>query len=152
MIELHRFMFKMNSLFNLCCTHLLGSFPGVDTRAIHCHHVFVTLHLFLQDWSSNRARSTLRLLTALSIFRKPLLIPVMQLVRLVFFFVHIIVGSSFFLADEDVSLLLDYEGQQEYILCHLDKTHKQESLDLNFQMGDSISLFSHGQASVHLSG
>ncbi|XP_057373736.1 46 kDa FK506-binding nuclear protein-like isoform X2 [Daphnia carinata] len=54
--------------------------------------------------------------------------------------------------DEDITLLLDYEGQQEYILCHLNKTNKQESLDLNFQAGDSISLFSHGQASVHLSG
>lgn len=54
--------------------------------------------------------------------------------------------------DEDITLLLDYEGQQEYILCHLNKTNKQESLDLNFQAGDSISLFSHGQASLHLSG
>ncbi len=54
--------------------------------------------------------------------------------------------------DEDITLLLDYEGQQEYILCHLNKTNKQECLDLNFQAGDSISLFSHGQASVHLSG
>lgn len=56
------------------------------------------------------------------------------------------------LLDEDISLLLDYEGQQEYILCHLNKGNKQECLDLNFQAGDSISLFSHGQASIHLSG
>nr|CAH0105917.1 unnamed protein product [Daphnia galeata] len=54
--------------------------------------------------------------------------------------------------DEDITLLLDYEGQQEYILCHLNKGNKQESLDLNFQSGDSISLFTHGQASIHLSG
>ncbi|XP_046439087.1 46 kDa FK506-binding nuclear protein-like isoform X4 [Daphnia pulex] len=54
--------------------------------------------------------------------------------------------------DEDITLLLDYEGQQEYILCHLNKSNKQECLDLNFQAGDSISLFSHGQASIHLSG
>ncbi len=61
-------------------------------------------------------------------------------------------SQDFFFLDEDITLLLDYEGQQEYILCHLNKTNKQESLDLNFQAGDSISLFSHGQASVHLSG
>ncbi len=47
--------------------------------------------------------------------------------------------------------MLDHEGQ-EYILCHLNKTNKQESLDLNFQMGDSISFFSQGQSAVHLSG
>ena len=55
--------------------------------------------------------------------------------------------------DEDTTLMLDFEGQQEYILCHLNKkTNKQESLDLNFQSGDSISIFTHGAAAVHLSG
>lgn len=56
-------------------------------------------------------------------------------------------------ADEDTTLMLDFEGQQEYILCHLNKkTNKQESLDLNFQSGDSISIFTQGAAAVHLSG
>merc|ERR1712071_453770 len=54
--------------------------------------------------------------------------------------------------DEDITLLLDYEGQQEYILCHLNKSIKQESLDLNFQAGDAISLFTQGKGSIHLSG
>merc|ERR1712191_36107 len=54
--------------------------------------------------------------------------------------------------DEDITLLLDYEGQQEYILCHLNKSIKQESLDLNFQAGDVISLFTQGKGSIHLSG
>lgn len=54
--------------------------------------------------------------------------------------------------DDDITLLLDYEGQQEYILCHLNKSNKQESLDLNFQQGDTISLFTQGQSSIHLSG
>lgn len=53
--------------------------------------------------------------------------------------------------DEDVTLMLDHEGQ-EYILCHLGKSNKQESLDLNFQTGDSISFFSQGQTAIHLSG
>lgn len=54
--------------------------------------------------------------------------------------------------DEDVTVMLDYEGQQEYILCHLSKTNKQESLDLNFQVGDNISLFTQGSSTIHLSG
>jgi len=54
--------------------------------------------------------------------------------------------------DEDVTLMLDYEGQDEFILCHLSKSVKQESLDLNFQAGDSISLSSRGAATIHLSG
>merc|ERR1712071_627897 len=54
--------------------------------------------------------------------------------------------------DEDITLLLDYEGQQEYILCHLNKSIKQESLDLNFQAGDVFSLFTQGKGSIHLSG
>ena len=56
------------------------------------------------------------------------------------------------LLDEDVTVMLDYEGQQEYILCHLGKGNKQESLDLNFQAGDTISLFTQGSSTVHLSG
>merc|ERR1712137_287784 len=56
-------------------------------------------------------------------------------------------------SEDDTSLILDYEGQQEFILCHLNKkTNKQESLDLNFQSGDSISLYSVGPGSLHLSG
>ena len=58
----------------------------------------------------------------------------------------------FAFSDEDITLMLDHEGQ-EFILCHLSKSNKQENLDLNFQMGDSISFFSQGgQASIHLSG
>lgn len=57
-----------------------------------------------------------------------------------------------FFTDEDVTVMLDYEGQQEYILCHLSKMHKQESLDLNLQAGDTISLFTQGSSTVHLSG
>merc|ERR1712071_428322 len=54
--------------------------------------------------------------------------------------------------EDNISLLLDYEGQPEYILCHLNKTNKQESLDLNFQQGDTISLFTQGQCPIHLTG
>jgi len=55
-------------------------------------------------------------------------------------------------SEENISLLLDYEGQPEYILCHLNKDNKQESLDLNFQQGDTISLFTQGQCPIHLTG
>merc|ERR1712071_446499 len=48
--------------------------------------------------------------------------------------------------EDNISLLLDYEGQPEYILCHFNKTNKQESLDLNFQQGDTISLFTRDNA------
>ena len=68
-----------------------------------------------------------------------------------FLCVHFIVGSLFFLADEDITVIVDYEGQ-EFILCHLDETHSQERLDLNFQKGTSISLFTRGQEYVHLTG
>merc|ERR1711911_374449 len=54
--------------------------------------------------------------------------------------------------EDTVSLLLDYEGQPEYILCHLNKANKQESLDLNFQQGDTINLFTQGQCPIHLTG
>merc|ERR1711911_447946 len=54
--------------------------------------------------------------------------------------------------EDTVSLLLDYEGQTEYILCHLNKANKQESLDLNFQQGDTINLFTQGQCPIHLTG
>lgn len=47
---------------------------------------------------------------------------------------------------------MDYEGQPEYILCHLNKANKQESLDLNFQQGDTINLFTQGQCPIHLTG
>lgn len=54
--------------------------------------------------------------------------------------------------DDDVTLLAKHEGET-IILCHLNKrTKKDRDLNLYYEAGNSISLFSRGQGIIHVSG
>ncbi|XP_071449916.1 46 kDa FK506-binding nuclear protein isoform X2 [Hetaerina americana] len=56
-------------------------------------------------------------------------------------------------ADGEVTSVMLEVGDEKLILCNLSKSKSvQQPLDLNFQVGDEISFYTKGKASVHLTG
>ncbi|XP_046400260.1 46 kDa FK506-binding nuclear protein [Ischnura elegans] len=55
--------------------------------------------------------------------------------------------------DNEVTSVMLEVGDEKLILCNLSKNkYIQQALDLNFQIGDEISFYSKGKASIHLTG
>ena len=58
----------------------------------------------------------------------------------------------FFLGEEDVTLVLGYGINMEFVLCHLSKSHRQECMELKFSPGENIYFFSLGPYPMKISG
>jgi len=59
---------------------------------------------------------------------------------------------EFFLGEEDVTLVLGYGMNMEFVLCHLSKSHQQECMELKFSSGENIYFFSLGLHPMKISG
>ena len=59
---------------------------------------------------------------------------------------------DFFLGEEDVTLVLGYGINMEFVLCHLSKSHRQECMELKFSPGENIYFFSLGPYPMKISG